>query len=53
MPPDEAKGYGLWVAKVVAARKFGRTREKRFAITSAGAGSRPRAVDFDLARRGG
>jgi hypothetical protein len=24
MPPDEAKGYGLWVAKVVAARKFGR-----------------------------
>jgi hypothetical protein len=24
MPSDEAKGYGLWVAKVVAARKFGR-----------------------------
>jgi hypothetical protein len=24
MPLDEAKGYGLWVAKVVAARKFGR-----------------------------
>jgi hypothetical protein len=24
MPPDQAKGYGLWVAKVVAARKFGR-----------------------------
>jgi len=24
MPEDEAKGYGLWVAKVVAARKFGR-----------------------------
>jgi hypothetical protein len=24
MPTDQAKGYGLWVAKVVAARKFGR-----------------------------
>lgn len=24
MPHDQAKGYGLWVAKVVAARKFGR-----------------------------
>ena len=23
-PEDEAKGYGLWVAKVVAARRFGR-----------------------------
>jgi hypothetical protein len=23
---DQAKGYGLWVAKVVAARKFGRTK---------------------------
>lgn len=28
MRADEAKGYGLWVAKVVAARKFGRIREK-------------------------
>ena len=27
MPRDEAKGYGLWVAKVVAARKFGRTAD--------------------------
>jgi hypothetical protein len=26
MPHDQAKGYGLWVAKVVAARKFGRRR---------------------------
>jgi hypothetical protein len=26
MPADQAKGYGLWVAKVVAARKFGRLR---------------------------
>lgn len=25
-PEDEAKGYGLWVAKVVAARRFGRSR---------------------------
>jgi hypothetical protein len=23
VPEDEAKGYGLWVAKVVASRKFG------------------------------
>lgn len=23
MPEDEAKGYGLWVAKVVAARRYG------------------------------
>jgi hypothetical protein len=22
-PPDEAKGYGIWLAKVVAARRFG------------------------------
>jgi hypothetical protein len=28
MPVDQAKGYGLWVAKVVAARKFGRIRDK-------------------------
>jgi hypothetical protein len=26
MPDDQAKGYGLWIAKVVAARKFGRLR---------------------------
>jgi hypothetical protein len=26
MPADEAKGYGLWLAKVVAARRFGRAR---------------------------
>jgi hypothetical protein len=25
-PLDQAKGYGLWVAKVVAARRFGRAR---------------------------
>jgi hypothetical protein len=28
MRADEAKGYKLWVAKVVAARKFGRMRER-------------------------
>src|SRR5579864_3957745 len=28
MPADQAKGYGLWVAKVVAARKFGRLRPR-------------------------
>lgn len=26
MPADQARGYGLWVAKVVAARKFGRLK---------------------------
>ena len=29
MPADQAKGYGLWVAKVVAARKFGRQPSDR------------------------
>lgn len=23
LPPDEAKGYGLWIAKVVASRRYG------------------------------
>jgi hypothetical protein len=26
-PEDEAKGYGIWLAKVVAARRFGRSSE--------------------------
>ena len=26
----KAKGYGLWLAKVVAARKFGRVSEDKF-----------------------
>jgi len=26
LPEDQAKGYGLWIAKVVAARKFGRLK---------------------------
>jgi hypothetical protein len=29
MKVDQAKGYGLWVAKVVAARKFGRLKRER------------------------
>ena len=29
LPPDEAKGYAVWLAKVVAARKFGRLRPAR------------------------
>jgi hypothetical protein len=28
MPADQAKGYGLWVAKVVAARKFGHLNDR-------------------------
>ncbi len=27
-PSDQAKGYGIWLAKVVAARKFSKTRAK-------------------------
>jgi hypothetical protein len=29
MKEDEAMGYGLWVAKIVAARKFGRLKGER------------------------
>jgi hypothetical protein len=28
-PEDEAKGYGIWLAKVVAARRFGKTSESK------------------------
>jgi hypothetical protein len=28
-PKDEAKGYGIWLAKVVAARKFSKSGEER------------------------
>ncbi len=27
MPADQAKGYGLWVATVVASRRFGRAKQ--------------------------
>lgn len=33
MSVDQAKGHALWVAKVVAARKFARTAEKRTEMT--------------------
>lgn len=33
MPPEQAKGYALWLAKVIAARKFAKTAEKRAAMT--------------------
>ena len=28
-PVDEAKGYGVWIAKVVAGRRFGRAKGER------------------------
>ncbi len=28
-PEDEAKGYGIWLAKVVAARRFGKSGESK------------------------
>jgi hypothetical protein len=30
-PEDEAKGYGIWLAKVVAARRFGKSGESKTA----------------------
>jgi len=30
-PEDEAKGYGIWLAKVVAARRFGKSGEAKTA----------------------
>lgn len=33
MPADQAKGYALWLAKVVARRKFATTPEKRAQMT--------------------
>jgi hypothetical protein len=41
MPADQAKGYGLWVAKVVAARKFGRLKNR----------DRPSAAEAKARRR--
>src|SRR5919198_834709 len=34
-PEEEAKGYGLWVAKVVAARRFGRGRGRAGPVQAA------------------
>lgn len=36
--PDEAKGYGLWVAKVVASRRFGGAKAKTPREPSPGSG---------------
>lgn len=36
LPEDEAMGYGLWVAKVVAARRFGGTAKERHERGKAG-----------------
>jgi hypothetical protein len=33
MPPDQARGFALWLAKVVAARKFARSEGVREAMT--------------------
>ncbi len=33
MPSDQAKGYALWLAKVVAARKFAKTPKARAEMT--------------------
>jgi hypothetical protein len=33
MPPDQARGFALWLAKVVAARKFARSEGAREAMT--------------------
>jgi hypothetical protein len=34
-PEDEAKGYGIWLAKVVAARRFGSSGESKTSKTRA------------------
>lgn len=33
LPPDQAKGFALWMAKLVAARKLARADETRMALT--------------------
>ncbi len=42
LPEDEAMGYGLWVAKVVAARRFGGGRLKEGGKTKEDGGDRER-----------
>lgn len=32
-PEDEAKGYGIWLAKVVAARRFGKSGDSKSTAT--------------------
>ena len=43
MPEDVAKGYGLWVAKVVAARRFGGPRPRDRGASKGRDGQRERA----------
>lgn len=38
-PEDEAKGYGIWLAKVVAARRFGKSGESKSAASKAKSGA--------------
>jgi hypothetical protein len=38
MKADKAKGYGLWLAKVVAAQKFGRLKKPEGSIAEKGKG---------------
>ena len=37
-PGDEAKGYGIWLAKVVAARRFGKSGESKATKTKSKTG---------------
>lgn len=39
LPPAQAKGYGIWLAKVVAARRFGRSSSSTSSGTASGAAS--------------
>lgn len=45
MPADQAKGNALWLAKLVAARKFARTPEERAELTGRLGGERERAPE--------
>jgi hypothetical protein len=45
MPPDEAKGYGLWLAKVVAARRFGHAGRSQLPVQGRARGSRESEED--------
>ena len=42
-PAPEAKGYGLWLAKLVAARRFGRSKTEASATGEAHGQARPRS----------
>lgn len=46
MPPDQARGYAIWLAKIVAARKFARSSETR-AESSMALGRGPREERAD------